>query len=213
MPRKQKKLHYIYKTTCCITNRFYYGMHSTNNLEDGYIGSGQKLWHSINKHGRENHSIEILEYYDDRKSLKSREKELVNDDMLKDPMCMNLRIGGEGGGGFFNKEHAKKFHQAGGRKVWNDFHKKNIERAKKDLQFRAKWNNSISKSLKGNRNTLGMNHSKESKEKMSKSQLGSNNSQYGTCWITNESENKKIYKGDLIPEGWRLGRKIKIKKD
>jgi hypothetical protein len=34
------------------------------------------------------------------------------------------------------------------------------------------------------------------------------NSQYGKCWITNEVESKKIFKGDLIPEGWRLGRKM-----
>ena len=44
-----------------------------------------------------------------------------------------------------------------------------------------------------------------------KHQQGKNNSQYGTCWITNEKESKKIFKGDLIPDGWRLGRKIKIK--
>jgi hypothetical protein len=39
-------------------------------------------------------------------------------------------------------------------------------------------------------------------------QSGIKNSQYGSCWITNEKENKKIHKGDLIPDGWRLGRKI-----
>jgi hypothetical protein len=36
--------------------------------------------------------------------------------------------------------------------------------------------------------------------------IGDKNSQFGTCWITNEIDNKKIKKGDLIPEGWRLGR-------
>jgi hypothetical protein len=36
-----------------------------------------------------------------------------------------------------------------------------------------------------------------------------NNSQFGTCWITNGKENKKIFKGDNIPNGWRLGRVIK----
>jgi hypothetical protein len=35
---------------------------------------------------------------------------------------------------------------------------------------------------------------------------GKLNSQYGTCWITNEIENKKIYKGDEIPKGFKLGR-------
>ena len=38
---------------------------------------------------------------------------------------------------------------------------------------------------------------------------GESNSQYGTCWITDEIKNKKINKADLIPEGWRLGRKVK----
>lgn len=39
-------------------------------------------------------------------------------------------------------------------------------------------------------------------------QQGKRNSQYGTQWITNEKENKKIKNGDKIPNGWRLGRKM-----
>jgi hypothetical protein len=58
--RKQHNYHYIYKTTCTITGKYYVGMHSSSNLEDGYIGSGKKLWNSVRKHGRENHIIEIL---------------------------------------------------------------------------------------------------------------------------------------------------------
>ena len=58
----------------------------------------------------------------------------------------------------------------------------------------------------------GKKHSEESKRKIGESnsakQKGSNNSQYGKCWITNETESKKINKDDTIPEGWRLGRKI-----
>jgi hypothetical protein len=58
----------------------------------------------------------------------------------------------------------------------------------------------------------GRNHTKETKEKMRLADhSGIKNSQYGTCWITNEKESKKIYKGDLIPKGWRLGRKIHTK--
>jgi hypothetical protein len=40
-------------------------------------------------------------------------------------------------------------------------------------------------------------------------QTGNGNSQFGTCWITNGKESKKIHLGDLIPDGWKLGRKIK----
>ena len=42
MARKEKQYHFIYKTTNIITERYYYGMHSTDNLEDGYLGSGKR---------------------------------------------------------------------------------------------------------------------------------------------------------------------------
>ena len=41
---------------------------------------------------------------------------------------------------------------------------------------------------------------------MKNKQNGINNSQYGTMWITNGIENKKIKKLDTIPDGWYKGR-------
>lgn len=84
---QRRKYHYIYKTTCIITNKFYIGMHSTDNLEDSYIGSGKRLWHSINKHGKENHVCEILEFLPNRSSLKAREKEIVNKELINEELC------------------------------------------------------------------------------------------------------------------------------
>jgi len=43
-------------------------------------------------------------------------------------------------------------------------------------------------------------------------QAGSNNSQFGTCWITNNKDNKKIKKKELekyLSQGWLKGRKNK----
>jgi hypothetical protein len=97
MPRKQKKYHYIYKTTNKVNGKYYIGMHSTSNLSDGYLGSGKKLWTSLYKYGKENHQIEFLEFLPNRKELKKREKEIVNKEVLKDPLCMNLNLGGTGG--------------------------------------------------------------------------------------------------------------------
>lgn len=57
-------------------------------------------------------------------------------------------------------------------------------------------------------------HSKETKMKMSlkaKEHIGEKNSQYGTCWITNGKENKKIKKEDFfkwLNDGWIKGRKM-----
>ena len=102
MPRKEKKYHFIYKTTCLANEKFYVGMHSTNDLEDGYLGSGKRLRYCINKYGEENHQFEILEFLPDRKSLKEREAEIVNELFLEDENCLNLKEGGEGGWVFVN---------------------------------------------------------------------------------------------------------------
>lgn len=212
MPRKPHKYHYLYKTVCTITDRFYYGMHSTSDLEDGYIGSGTRLWRSINKHGRENHSIEILEYFTDRKTLKIKEKEIITEDLLNDSMCMNLQLGG--GGGFCSDEHAKKFHKAGGRKVFQNHSKIHASKIIEDSDYYTSWKKAISEGLKGETNTWrGQTHTEETINKIRKSSLGkhtgSKNSQFGTRWITNGLLNKKIKKTETIPLGWSKGRKIK----
>ena len=56
---------------------------------------------------------------------------------------------------------------------------------------------------------FGKTHSDKTKQKMSLAQTGQQNSQFGTMWITNGTENKKIKKVDNIPEGWYKGRTIK----
>lgn len=94
MPRKEKKYHVICKTTNTITGRYYIGMHSTDNLDDGYLGSGRRLKYSVKKYGKDNHIVEILEHCLDRSSLIEKEKEIVNHDLIKDEYCMNLHTGG-----------------------------------------------------------------------------------------------------------------------
>ena len=211
MPRKQHDYHYIYKTVNLINEKFYIGMHSTSNLEDGYIGSGKRLWYSIKKYGKENFKMEILEFLPDRSSLKEREKEIVNSELLKEDLCMNLKIGGEGGGGYSTWPIES-------RKL---FSKKGLERRRevqKTDEYRSKMSEAIKLSIKEGNNHLveiwkGRKHKPETIEKFKETRKqtskGDKNSQFGTCWITNDIESKKILKGDLIPENWRLGRKIK----
>ena len=214
---KGQKYHILYKTVCLITNRFYIGIHSTFNLDDGYIGSGKRLWMSINKYGRENHFREILEYLSDRISLKAKEKEIVNEEMLNNSMCMNLQPGGEGG--FCNKEHNLKCSSAGGaaykklrdtnpeeKKKHNDRSSHNIKKAHKNGKFKYD-------------NFLGKTHTRESKDKIGKSNSislkGERNYNFGRIWITHiEFGNKSINKDDLeiyLKLNWKKGRKMKLK--
>ena len=206
-----RKYHFIYKTTNLINGKYYIGMHSTNELNDGYIGSGKRLWYSINKYGIENFICEILEFLPDRNALANREKELVNEDTLIDPDCMNLQTGG--GGGFSSKEHAYAFHAAGGKAVRILMGKRHAKRMKTDLEYKTKVVQKIKETLGGVGTFTGRKHKPETIEKMKLAAvgkgIGKKNSQFGTCWITNNVENKKIKKIELnnfIELGWRLGR-------
>ena len=201
----RKKYHFIYKTTNLLSGRYYIGMHSTDELNDGYLGSGTLLRRSINKHGKENHSIEILEFLNSREELAAREKQIVSLQEIAKKECMNLKVGGLGG--LSSEKHKQNFINAGldSRKVcrqdlkWVAWHSVQIKLGQEKSNFNHKT-------------FLGKTHTTETIEKMRESRkgkgLGSNNSQFGKCWITNEIENKKIYKGDSIPEGWKLGRKF-----
>lgn len=70
-------------------------MHSTNEIEDKYLGSGKVLRYSISKHGKENHKREILEIFSNREDVRQTEQEIVNEALLKDKFCMNLCKGGQ----------------------------------------------------------------------------------------------------------------------
>ena len=215
MARKQKTIHYIYKTTCNVTGRWYIGMHSTNNLEDGYMGSGTILRHSIRKYGPENHIKEILEYLPSREELILREREIVNKELISDGKCMNLKEGGYGG--FISEEHMKKCSKAGNEaksyKLKNDEEFKRIYSTKVSLILKQKYKNG-EKENPNKGHWIGKKHSDESKtlisEKMKGIGVGENNSQYGTCWITKDGTNKKIKKEEFdsyLNEGWLKGRK------
>jgi len=90
------KYHLVYKTTNTLNNRYYIGMHSTNNPDDGYLGSGNILRASINKYGAENHSIVILYYCNSRQELAKKEFEEISEHK-NDILCMNIADGGFGG--------------------------------------------------------------------------------------------------------------------
>jgi IS5 family transposase len=91
-----RKHHIVYKTTCIETNAFYIGMHSTDNLNDGYLGSGVRLRKSIRKYGEAAHKTEILFELENRQAASDKERELITAELRKDPKCMNCGPGGEG---------------------------------------------------------------------------------------------------------------------
>ena len=172
MSKKEKQYHFIYKTTDTRNYNFYIGMHSTDNLNDGYVGSGNRIKNIKYKHGVEIFNIDILEFFPDRESLKKREEEIVNSNLLKEDKCMNLKPGGSGG--FCNDEHKQKYVMAGsiaGNLKLNELYKnpeygkyrgEKYSRIYRELPIETK-----EKILK-NLSFLGKTHTKETKLKLSK---------------------------------------------
>ena len=90
-------LYIIYKISNKVNNKFYIGTHKTKDINDAYMGSGLNITRAIKKYGIENFQKEILHIFTNKKEAFAMEKELVNKDLLLDPMCYNLKEGGQGG--------------------------------------------------------------------------------------------------------------------
>ena len=91
------KFNYFYKITNTINGHFYYGIHSTDNLDDGYMGSGTRLKATYKKYGMENFEKEILKFFNTRKEASEYEAEMVTENLVKDVDCYNMKIGGDYG--------------------------------------------------------------------------------------------------------------------
>jgi hypothetical protein len=202
----RKRIQFVYKTTNLLNGTYYIGVHSTWNIDDSYLGSGNRLTRAVKKYGKENFKREILEFFETNKEAYLYEAHIVSQELLNDPLCLNLRPGGLGG--FYNEAHQKKLSIAGNASPKKD--RSGVAmRLWKDEEYREK----VSKSLAGKQSFLGKVHSDESKQKIRESMKnkgsGNLNSQFDTCWITNGSQNKKIRKGDSVPIGWSFGRIVK----
>lgn len=71
-------------------------MHSTDDLNDGYLGSGKRLCRSVNKHGKDAHIRETLFEFATREEASEYEKQIITQEMLEDPNCLNCGPGGLG---------------------------------------------------------------------------------------------------------------------
>lgn len=89
-----KIYYYIYETTNLINGKTYIGQHTTENLDDGYMGSGQALKSAFLKYGLENFKKEILMFAVNEVALNFMEQCLVTVDFINDTSNYNLKEGG-----------------------------------------------------------------------------------------------------------------------
>lgn len=105
-----KKHNLVYKTVNLINSKFYIGKHSTDHLNDGYLGSGLLLKAAIRIYGKENFKREILHDLSTSYKAANIERELITEELLLNDQCYNIALGGTGGnlGKEVNKKIGKK---------------------------------------------------------------------------------------------------------
>lgn len=104
-------LYFLYEIKNNINGKIYIGVHKTNNIYDGYMGSGKNIKRAIKKYGIENFTKTIIQYTETFEDALLLEKEYVNDDFLNRNDVYNLRRGGKGGFGKYHYELAKEVKQ------------------------------------------------------------------------------------------------------
>ncbi len=89
--------HIVYITTNIVNKKMYVGVHSTNNLSDGYLGSGTLLSKAIKKYGKENFKRETLHFCLTAKDAYYYESLIVDNWFLSRNDTYNITSGGRGG--------------------------------------------------------------------------------------------------------------------
>jgi len=85
----------VYKVINKLNEKYYIGVHETDNPNDDYMGSGVAIRSSILKHGVENFYKEILHIFDSKEDAYSKEVELL-EDVWKGASTYNMSAGGRG---------------------------------------------------------------------------------------------------------------------
>ena len=180
------KYHFVYKTTNKINGRFYYGVHNTDDLNDGYLGSGVALKNAIKKYGIDNFEREIVKFFDTMDEAFEYEQEIVNEEMIRNNQCYNMQIGGK----YFNTEGKVVVRDSTGKCFWIFKDDKLYTEGK----VKPNW--------------TGQHHSRESREKTRQTMLKTNSTN-DRVWVYKDGKVKYLRK-DLLDEylnnGWEKGR-------
>lgn len=157
---------YNYITTDLSNGKQYVGTHSTNNVDDGYLGSGTYLLRAIKKYSKENFNREILCVCDTSEEAFENEKKFIEQYNTLIPNGMNISpTGGVAGCGMNSAETLKKIGVSMKGKKHSEETKRKISITMLAISDDARKNR-ISESLKGRP------VSEETRLKMSKANKG-----------------------------------------
>lgn len=105
---QEKKYNFVYQTKNMVNGKTYIGVHSTNKLDDGYIGCGIKkanftyndkncksiFQKAVKKYGYHNFKVEILDFFDTADEAYKEESYLVTEEWVNRKNTYNMVLGG-----------------------------------------------------------------------------------------------------------------------
>lgn len=221
----------IYKITNNINEKFYIGAHQTNNLDDGYMGSGRAIKYAIKKYGIESFTKEILFMLATRQEMYATERTIVNEIFVLDKTNYNIKVGGQGGPHTQYNNLNYRLTQRNKRKLWMQQHPEDLSRQLNALMQARETAIRINKekaltdkvwveqrrlnALSASRVSQTDAVKAKRKDTFAKRchQQGDRNSQFGTrwAWVIKDKECAKKIKLELLEEylnnGYRRGTK------
>lgn len=172
---------FVYQTTNKINDKIYVGVHRTEKLDDGYLGSGKALKRAVKKYGKENFTRRILSMHATYDAALVEEGVIVTEDFAKRKDTYNIKMGGIGG--LHSEASRLKMSKSQTGRTHSAETKKKIAMAAKGRRKSAESRRKISEANTGRRATAetrakqsaarkGMVHSAASKAKMSAAKMG-----------------------------------------
>lgn len=193
---------YIYETTNNINNMKYIGKRVEACFDDKYFGSGTYLNNAINKYGKENFSVKIIDTAESKEELCEKEIYWINKfNAVKSDEYYNLKNGGVGGCSVlgYSEEDLNKYKE--------QTRQKTSERWK-DINYKKKVSDGMKQAYKNDASLYekvagfkGRNHTDESKQKMSQNRIG--NKVLNNGKINIRVKMSEVYK--YLENGWELG--------
>lgn len=92
----EAKYNMVYEIKNLLNGKIYVGVHSTDNLDDCYMGSSVPLRRDINHYGGQNFVKRIIMFCETSQDMYRMEAEIVNQEFINRTDVYNLQLGGNG---------------------------------------------------------------------------------------------------------------------
>jgi hypothetical protein len=211
------KIHYLYKIKNKLNEKIYIGIHSTEDINDEYMGSGTLIIKAIEKYGKDNFTKTILKYCKNRELLVELEKKVVNQKFVDRQDTYNLTLGGSSLKSTWKTSNETINFKLKNDPVWSETRSRNISLGLSRAMKNGKCSTATREfQLLRNKKSLTEESIKKRKETYAKNkhQQGENHSLYGKKAVNDGIECKWIQKEEVekyLESGWKLGKVKSVK--